>query len=422
MIDLRKMVTRVTFGSVAAAALFVGCSSSPETTVPVVQKFPSSENLQFYDASTTTAAHPELGVLNVQIGDSSDSLGAELLAPTLGVTSLRSVARTSYIGGSGTSGASSGTVCSTVGAPYDPSQFQFVLNNDLNGTKRNVTRLILNGQTTTCDGNLAFFVLDSPITGVTFPQLQLDQIPAPNDPILACSFGATDIKCTLPSTYLCAPGNLIINNGGYYAADQDKFPAGVAVATVAGCTSQDRGSGMYDLTGNLLGVFDRPFNADKTKVATLADPCGDCPGAVSDAQLLSSQVDYIARAFAAVGSSPWRVGHPQPADIGGACSDSLDCNSQYCVGIGTAHYCSQSCDSAACPASSVCSTVDGQSICLPAVTPHPASCAATPATNGTRSNLPVYGGFLLVGAVLRKVFSGRKKQAEKKSTGNGDRS
>lgn len=394
-------------GIIAISAFGGGCSSGD--TTPQTEQTGSTKSAIFNGAATK---HPEAGFLNVQRGISgSVTPGAVLLTPTLAVTSVLGVTK-GFSFGTGVGVDSSGAVCATTSAAVDVSAITFylgdgatsptgVLHDNNFGTNRRVTQIITNGELNSCSGGLAFLVLDAPIEGIDFPQVQLEATLSENDSVTECGWGQIDTKCTFPTSLQCATGNIIIPNGGYYAADQDKFPAGYCLTSINSCG--DRGGPLYDKNGGLVAIIDKYINADKSKVPTLDNPCGDCDGAVSDAVLLAQYPDLVARAFAAVGSSPWRVGHQKPADVGGACTDSLDCNSQYCVAVGQKSFCSQDCSTAACPASTVCTTIGTQSVCLPEVSPKPASCVVSAAPK-TETSWPwvLAASFASVGVFLRR--------------------
>lgn len=363
----------------------------------------------------TAGTHPEAGFLTVERGVSGViQPSAVLLTPTLAVTTSFSVVK-GYSYGVGVSFNSSGAVCATLGATVDPSQITFTLGDNAStpasflvgtrGTSRAVRQIITNGEIDSCKGPLAFLVLDQPIEGVTFPQVELAQAPAANDGVLACGWGLLDKRCGKAPSLQCANGSVIIGgpNGGYYAADQDNFPPGFILTTVNACG--DSGAPIYNASGALVALIDKYVNPDKSKVPTLANPCADCEGAVTDAHLLSAFPELVARAYAAVGSSPHRVGRPAPASVGGTCADNLDCNSQLCVGVGPSSYCSQDCSSSACPASTVCTEASGKKVCLPEVNPDPASCttAIATATPGSSSTWIWGAGLALALAAGRRM-------------------
>lgn len=395
-----------------------GCASSAES--PRQQEKTGAVSSEVFGGSPGTT-HPEVGFMSIQRGVAGTlQPQAVLIAPSLIVTSVLSVVK-GFTYGTGVSFDSSGAICATCSAVSDTSEMVFTLGDGATtpddyltgkvGTTRNITQIITNGETDSCKGGLAFAVLDKPIDGVNIPQLRLDNVPNVNESVTACGWGQVDTKCTFPTTLLCGTGSVTISNGGYFADDQDTFQPGFVLTTVNTCG--DRGGAIYDSNGAIFAVVDKYIQPDKSKKPTFSDPCLDCSGAVTDGILLAQYPDLVARAFAAVGSSPWRTGHQKPADVGGTCTDALDCNSQLCVGVGATNYCSQDCSSAACPASTVCTTSGGRSVCLPQVNPHPASCSAAP--NATSSDSPQGFGLVLAFAGLAGLARQRRRASRRPS-------
>lgn len=367
--------------SVRSAALLsfmagaIGCASGGP------DEDPSGSHSSPVYGGTASTSHSEVVLLQNQNGNNIRNRTGVLLAPRLALTALEAVVK-SVDYGNGATVLSAGVACGVVGATVDPSTMTVKIND---GSTRAVTAIITSGLSDTCQsGDLAFLVLDKPVDGVTFPKLELDQAPAANAPVTGCGWGGIDTKCNLPTTSaFCGEGTIILPTGGYYAPNVTKFPSNIMLTSVPMCIPADQGGPFYDAAGGLLGILSANFNADKTKEPTLQDPCLYCEGAVSSSALLSTQAAFVASAYAAVGTSPWREGHPEPAAVGAACTDALDCTSQLCVGVGSGHYCSQECESSACPSATVCTAFGSRSVCLPEVTPHPASCdvVASPASD-----------------------------------------
>jgi hypothetical protein len=276
-----------------------------------------------------------------------------------------------------------------------------------------VKQIITNGEVDSCKAGVAFLVLDKPIDGVSLPLLELDVAPVQNDSVTACGWGPIDTKCAFPTTVQCVTGKVEIGgrDGGYYAADQDTFPPGFILTSINSCG--DRGGPLYNANGNLVGILDRYFQPDKSKLPTLDRGCADCENAVSAAILLSAYGDVLARAFSAVGSSPHRAGRPAPADTGGACVDNLDCNSQLCVSIGASKACSQDCSNAPCPTSTVCTSVGKSNVCLPGVQPESACSVTVPASPREAPRL------LWLSAAVAGLLAARQARRSRNSRKNG---
>jgi hypothetical protein len=415
--DMRSLSV-LGIGCVAIVALGAGCSSSDTSTEAPVA---TTQSALF--SGTPSASHNEVTRLLGAVDFVTDRFSATLLAPTLAVTTLQAVAKTQAFGSGGDQEGAGGTVCGAVGTFYDVSNITLLLfNADGSTTTLGVNQIIANGQTDTCQGDLAFLVLSQPVQGVNFPQLVFDKVPAVNDPITACGTGITDTACALSPSPLCNSGKVILPNGGSFAPAQTTYPAGLVVVSNNVC-GDDPGSPLYDSNNAMIGLLAANFETDSTVHPVFPNLCYCDATEVGIGTLISSQQDFIARAFAVVGSSPWREGHPKPAEIGGTCVDSLDCTTQLCVNVGTTGYCSADCETAPCPASTVCTAVGTRSVCLPDVTPHPASCAVGEGRIGASSSSsspfsstwPLSVGFLTVGVFAGTIRRRRRSTRGRKS-------
>jgi hypothetical protein len=342
-------------------------------------------------------------------GSIANDCGTVLLAPTLALTALNCVTNPIFSGNE----QGSAEVCARVG-PFYPTVTMVA---SWNGEARSVVKIIDDGQTDICQGDLVFLELDRPITDVPFPKLQLDSPPGVNDGVTECGQGATDEQCTninfqfgrLPT---CDDGKILLNGAasGFYAPDNATFPVGNVVSTNQACS--DNGGGLYaDSDGALLGNMTYSFQPDKTKLNSIKTPCYACDQDVSESVLLWAHKDFVASAFNQVGLSPWRQGHPQPGGIGGACTDALDCNSQLCIELGSTNVCSQYCDTTACPQNFSCTPAGSHSVCVAAVNPNPASCTASSGSL-PRDDKQVCIGLIAMGffasAVRRRRKEGRR--------------
>lgn len=383
-----RLLGSLMFAGAALIASGAGCSSSTPENAESTGRSQSK-----IIGGTPTNDHPEVSftLAGGGVGGFIEN-GAILLAPTLAVTQIQAVSKDVFFPPS-----QQGTVvpCATVSGLFDPSEITLIagdgqsnppdaINNGVAGTNSVVKQIITNGEVDTCKGPLAFIVLANPITTISsFPQLDIDNIPTAGEQVTQCGWGDQDLTCVINSQKECEPAKVTLPNGGYYAPNQIQFPVGQLLTDGNDC--YDTSGAIYDPQSTLFAVMNTTVIPPDSK-NTVQNPCGACANAITNGVLLSSQRDLLIRAFATIGSSPWRAGHPKPADVGGTCTDSLDCNTQMCVTVGDQGYCSQDCTSAACPGGSVCTNVDARNVCLPAVTPHPASCDVTPASMNAKSN------------------------------------
>jgi MYXO-CTERM domain-containing protein len=112
-----------------------------------------------------------------------------------------------------------------------------------------------------------------------------------------------------------------------------------------------------------------------------------CADSVTVAVPLAQVEPFITLVFQADGRMPWRAGRAQPpSDIGGACAQDNECNSNYCAIIGSEAssegFCSKSCTSQSdCTNGTVCTGPDwdaGTAVCLaPFGTPTARGCSVS---------------------------------------------
>ncbi len=340
-------------------ALSPGCSGQPTD-----QK--SDEPIATQESTLiggTSVPHPEIGKFD---SPASQDCTAVLLAPKLIGIALLCIASFSNHATIDCQNGPQGVI----GQITDPA-----LANATFGTQVvHPTQYITLGSLSLCAGNIAFAVLDNAVTGVTTtPQILWDSVPALNEPVTACGTGEVDVACTQATEVQCGNGSVLLPNGGLYAGTNSQIPTGNGVSSAPMCGG-DAGGALFDKNGALIGILNAYIQDDLSKVPTVTTPCIACQGAHSEYAILSTYQDLVLRAYATNNISPWRAGHPKPVDVGGECSDSIDCNSQLCIGLGSGHVCSEYCNSSACPAGSVCTAVDSRSVCLPQVSPRPASC------------------------------------------------
>lgn len=381
--------------ALAALALLVGCVVSTEEAVPVERAAQSV-------FGTVSTEHPELGWF---IHEEQSAATATLVAPRLAVVSLHSVAR--FLGGNATGGVSTAdSLCPELSEYDDKAGFLI----KFPAGDRKVDRLITNGQRTLCDGDIAFLVLNEPVDVPMVP-LRLDRGSVVGEATRVCGLGNFDVQCSHDQkTVHCSDGTVELPNGGYFAPASQDVAATFMVSTNRICVG-DSGSPMFSTaTGAMIGTVSASIG-DPTVVNTISEPCKACSSGSALTTLFSAQPEYVARAFAAVGLAPWREGHDKPVDLGAACTEPLDCNSQLCVGLGDGSVCSQYCSAErACQEGFTCTAAGAQSVCLPSVDPQPEACAVQAPfgrTTGPSWILATLAGLLVLGRRARSKAGAR---------------
>jgi|GEM_PF-4047394 len=235
-----------------------------------------------------------------------------------------------------------------------------------------VKRLIVDFSKRTCADDIGAIELETPLSGIAFPRLRLDDLPKPGDPAVGIGWGTidrptggtfADVRKQQNAKFLQMDGTSFDTNAGTRLV-----PDGMIVSDIAGCTG-DSGGPALDANGNLVGIQSGGAN-----VRPADDPVA-CKGSFSLLVALARQTAFVERAHQAVGLMPRRAGHPDPSNLGGTCSTNADCNSNYCVTDGEQKLCSRSCATTACDAGFECSSAPGFPICLPVEAKPSASCS-----------------------------------------------
>lgn len=360
---------------VAALALLTACGAEP-----------SSAPLDGTDAPLDTAQLPIVNgadspssedfVLQVRNDDSKLFFTAVLVSPTLALTVRHGVIRDS---GSGIFGCSLGTNVSP------PERFKLYTGPNFGvGRELSVKRVFVDLSSSACEGDIAAFELSEPLA-IPTPSIALDALPAIGATVTAIGWGTTD-EVTLVGAQVRQrrTGQVISLDGGATYQTVDGPVAGIlargALAVVAsglGTCDSDSGGAVVDNAGALQGLVSLGFGVDQTLRL--------CETGVTVATSVRAQTSFIERAFQSVGRMPTRAGKPEPRELGGECTQSNECHSNFCVGTGARSFCSKVCQTnEECGGTSTCTdsgqlTTDGEpvSVCLDSpAAPVPDGCSA----------------------------------------------
>jgi hypothetical protein len=186
---------------------------------------------------------------------------------------------------------------------------------------------------TLCSHDLAFLVLDKPITDMPIGRLRLGKRPEEGGSFMAVAgWGVRENKQT--TLVRIRRGGLTIQRVGPPAPEPNAsgslspraFETGPAACT------QDSGSpGFVDGSSTVLGVVARLRNFDPT------NPISPCiPDNVINVYMVVADFPKLVRdGFAAAGAQPWLEGYPAPGFIAGGetCQSDLECEGNLCAGL-----------------------------------------------------------------------------------------
>ncbi len=315
------------------------------------------------------------------------------VTPTLVLTARHCIVEGDEIGTNFDSSCRLGTNIDT------PSSYKVLVGNDKRSPTATigVKRLIVDFSKRTCADDIGAIELETPITGITFPRLRLDDLPKPGDSALGIGWGTIDRPGgSFPDVRKQQNAKFLqIDGTSFDTTDGTRLvPDGMVVSDISGC-SGDSGGPALDSNGAAVGIM-----TGGASVRPVDDPMA-CRGSFILLVALARQRAFVERAHQAVGLMPRRTGHPDPAALGGTCSTNVECNSNYCVTNGTRKVCSRSCATTACEAGFECSSAPGFPICLPVEAKPSASCSVEPGAASAR-------GVLVALLAIAGIFSRRR--------------
>jgi hypothetical protein len=173
--------------------------------------------------------------------------------------------------------------------------------------------LVVDDATTICNHDLAFVVLDTPLSAPRSP-LRLAP-PKASDVLTAVGFGITELG-TLPSQRMQRSGLALVGAGPMAFPDDARYGAGNAEFLVGeSACSGDSGSpmlaGAAGTPAAVVGVASRAGNGQPRDAANAASTCLGASAHAVYAQLGENQA-LVLRAFTEAGATPWLEGQPDP--------------------------------------------------------------------------------------------------------------
>lgn len=216
---------------------------------------------------------------------------------------------------------------------------------------------------TLCSHDLAYLILDQPITNMPIGRLRLGKRPAPGQTLALAGWGTTELGFPTfgasPGFRLRRDGIQIQRVGPRVAPPNPTGDLGPRTFETGpgGCTGDSGGPGFDPSTGAVLGVITRALNQDPSNPVS---PCA--PDTVRNVYMTVADFDEpLRRAFEAAGAEPWLEGHAAPGFVhfGEACTADLECEGGRCAGLrasATTGTCNVACTEKgrACPGGTVC--------------------------------------------------------------------
>ena len=280
-----------------------------------------------------------------------------LVAPTLVMTAQHCFVDNGALVGGTTENSYVGCTLGT--NPVAPSSITVGFGSDQSAPAKTITasKLFVDVNNTRCDHDIAFVELSEPVTAYPFRPLLLDSPVVVGTSIMDVGWGDVSDNMggyTQPRFRQAETGTVLLSasptgQGGTVMTPDGQnvsLPAGYVAASVRGCNG-DSGSPLLDQMSLALLAVSVGIVSDKVTMVDGA-PQSDCSDAVTVAVPLSTNVAFIESAFQEEKLMPWRVGQgAPPADIGGSCTVNNQCNSNFCVTLGTSDnatgYCSRPC-------------------------------------------------------------------------------
>jgi MYXO-CTERM domain-containing protein len=321
-------------------------------------------------------------------GVGGSSCTGTLLTPTLVLTAQHCLTNGAAFSGGG-GAANSYKECALGTNPEAASSLQVTLGNLQVGTNVNVARVFVDVDNIDCTSDIAMLELSSPVTGMTQHPLLLDSTIPVGTELTSIGWGldgSQDAGYITPAQREQESGAVQLAETAGNAVCPDGTPAdidvpGFVVVSIPSC-SGDSGSSLFTAAGNLGtngAIAAVTSGGVSSKVALInGEEKSLCEDAVTVASPLDSERarTFIEQVYQSTGIMPWRVGQAgPPADVGGTCKKNNDCNSNFCVLLGStsAGYCSKPCTTNAdcsadtsCVATGKAADAGTANVCLPA--------------------------------------------------------
>jgi hypothetical protein len=266
-----------------------------------------------------------------------------------------------------------------------------------------VVKILNDGSPTACGSDLAILELATPINDVRFARLRLDAGPTLGEAVRTIGWGEISVQGQTPNTRQTADGAVALEAGGNYT-----LPGGTSIdlepaftLTSAPVCNGDDGAAVVDKNGDVLGVVTGIVSQNLGDFDPV-EPGKRCKDAFSYFTSVSRNVAFIERTMQSYGRMPWRTGQAAaPGGVGVACAASRDCNSNFCIQVGSTSQCSRTCEKDGdCGAGFSCTPAGTTNVCVQSIVnpEEPASCAA----GGGSGSSALMVGVAVIGLLGRK--------------------
>jgi hypothetical protein len=201
-----------------------------------------------------------------------------------------------------------------------------------------------------CTHDVAALILTRPITTVTPRAILLDSLVAVGTPVIDYGWGEANRghdageeleagDLITPTQRLKASGTILANKSGTYGIDGATFmfPDDYWISDNIHDCAGDSGSPLLDDKGNLVGLATQIAS----KAGLTTSVCGTAE--LTFGPMPAANRVFIESVFQSIGKMPHRANQPPPADLGGHCVIDNQCNSNYCVMVGSQGFCSKPC-------------------------------------------------------------------------------
>lgn len=264
----------------------------------------------------------------------------------------------------------------------DPAKFEIDVGTGKPNNEARGVRFYAGDELDLCENGMVLIEVDTPLSPAPLA-LRLDDPPVRNEMGKLVGWGLSEDHRLVPGNERQQHQMQVLAVGGPSGSGFDlpdggqlNVADGSFVTGEGGCFVDQGGPFISDESGAVVGILGILEPADPN--AKIADGISYCVGAHAVFRSLVAQRAWIRDAFVRTNQGPWLEGHPPPAPLGQSCASPDDCASGICkTTTGGPQFCSQNCNSTACPVGLECLGAPGERWCMPARVPNSAQATAS---------------------------------------------